>query len=628
MQLPTHVKDLQRLIMLCILPCLWAPAAVSATNGDTFSGHFAVGYRDVDVSGDEAKYDQHINLDDGARLFDLGFVFQPQRDESSPADMPDRVEFNASGLGGDPYESLQLRIKKYGAYRFKYDRRSSDYFYEDLLLLPEDASIEGSTGGDFHHFDFERVRDSLDLDIDLNDRATLSLGFDRHDKNGDSTTTLDVEREEFELDKPIDETLEAYNVGLRYGWDKVTLTITERWQDYDNASSAFLPGFSPGTDPTEPTELDFFFLDQPYGYDAREHQVNLRLRPDKRWDIQLNARLSDLDLDMQANERAQGLDFIGAPFTTDVTGSADIDRDTQLYDLAVSYAVSDRLLVTASVRQQNLDQDGTLQFGTVDGISSWEIDTTGFELGVDVALNDALTLAAGWSNERRDTSFGQESEGIVVTEDVETDRDGFYAHLSYRPNRNLQVTFSAETNSIDDPFTLASATDSQRYRLRARYRWDNGLTLNATYRRTEYENDNSGWESDTEQTDVRLTYSTDRLTVSVGAALVDLQRDIDQLVTGGFRQDLFAISYAADADFWDGSVRWRLTDRIDLAASYRTYDNDGSFSVDRDDARAAVEVALPDNYGLQLSYRNVDYEEDQLESFDVDIWEVALKYRW
>jgi len=606
-------------LVLCAPDALAAAAASSA-----FSGHIAVGYRDVDVAGDEPKYQQQINLDDGARLIDLGVVVRP---DSQQAGVPDRIEVNAYGLGGDPYESLQVRIGKHRAYDFRYDRHRTEYFYEDLLVAPEDASISGSTGGDFHHFDTERVRDNLSLDIDLSSRAKVTLGFDRYELSGDATTTLDIEREEFELDKPIDETMESYAVGLEYAWDKVFLTLTERWQNYDNADSAFLPGFSSGN-PSAPAELDFLFLDQPYSFDTRDHQLSLRVRPDDRWEIRIDAQVSDLDLDVQATERSQGLSFAGVPFSGEITGDASVNRDTELFRLGVAYAITDRVRLTTSARKQRLDQDGMLLFGDVDGVSRWRIDTSSYEVGLDVAVTDTLAVAAGWAGERRETNVSQDSEGDSEGEAVQTDRDGYFANLSYRPNRHLQITLSAEDNRIDDPFTLASATDARRYRLQARYRWDNGLILSATHRRTDYENHNSGWNSDTKQTDIRLTHTTDRLTLSVGAAWVDLQRDIDQLVTGGSRQDLFAIDYSADADFWDGSASWRLTDRIDLAASYRAYDNNGSFQVDRDDTRASVEVALPDNYRLQLSYRNVDYKEDQLESFDADIWEIALKYRW
>lgn len=608
-------------VTLLVAGAAWARDAAAAD----FTGHVSVGYREVDVSGDEGKYKQHVNLDDGARLFDLGIVFQPDRQADGPAGMPDRVELNASGLGGDPYESVRLRVQRYGSYRLTYDHRSSDYFYEDLLLAPEEASVEQSTGGDFHHFDFERKRDTLGLDLDLGSRARLNLGFARYEKRGDSTTVLDVEREEFELDKPIDESLDRYDLGFTYDWDHVSITLGQTWQDYDNASQIFLPGFSPGSEPDAPTSLDLFFLDQPYGFTSSDQHLSVRVRPSSRWILALDALAGDLDLDMTATERAQGIDYLGRPFDREDSGVADVDRDTLLLDASVAYLVNDRLQLNAGVRRYDLEQDGAVLFGEAAGESAWNIETTGFELGLDMSLTSSVTFSGGWSTEKRETLV---SHSIDDVEAVDTDRDGFFARLSYRPNRRVKVTLSFEDDQIDDPYTLASATDARRYKARASYRWDNGLMVAASYRRTDYENDNTGWISESRQSDIRLTHAGDRLTVSLGAAFVELEREVDQLVTGGSRQDLFAISYGADADFWDGSVRWRVIERVDLTASYRAYDNEGSFSVDRDDLRAGVEFLLPADYALLLSYRNVDYDEDDLESFDVDVWELALRFRW
>ncbi|HSG88752.1 MAG TPA: hypothetical protein VLA56_06045 [Pseudomonadales bacterium] len=606
---------------------LLAAGTLSAADGAAFSGHVTAGYRDVQVDGDAYKYRQQVNLDDGARILDLGVVMRPAADDASDT-LPDSIEFGASGLGGDPYQNLRLDVRKYGAYRFRYAHSRSDYFYENLLVRPEDASIEGSTGGDFHTFDFRRERDRADLDIDLTARASLSLGFDRYEKRGDSTTTQDEQREEFELDRPVDETSERYRVGLRYVWDRVTLTLDEQWQDYDNGSSRFLPGFSTGSDPDGPSTLDFFFLDQPYRFTTHDHHAGLRLRPDARWDISLDARLSDLDLDMEASERAQGTDFRGAPFTTDADGAADIDRDTAFYDLAVAWTANERVRLTAGARHHRLDQDGTLQFDGQAGASRWEIDTTELELGAELSLANALTAAATVSSERRETRFLQAAPGVADAASIDTERTGGSALLAWRPDRRLDVTLSAEIDRIDDPFTLASATDSRRYRLRGRYRWDNGLMVTASHRRTDRENDASGWNSDTKQTELRIAWQSDHLTASAGVSRVDLQRDIDQLVVGGFRSDLFAISYGAEADFVDGALSWRLNDRVDLSASYRTYDNEGSFGVERDDARAGLNMLLRDGYRVLVSYRNLDYEEDRLEAFDADLWEVALRLDW
>jgi hypothetical protein len=195
----------------------------------------------------------------------------------------------------------------------------------------------------------------------------------------------------------------------------------------------------------------------------------------------------------------------------------------------------------------------------------------------------------------------------------------------------LDLYFSAEDHGLDDPFTLASPTDSTRYRFRARYRWDGGWGLVGGYRYTDVQNDNSGWESDTKQMDLRVTYAGDRLSASAGYSNVDVSRSIVQFVTGDtlpFRRDRFDIDYGADADFLDAAVTWRLDPRWSVGGSFRVYENDGSFDVSRDDARAFVRLETGDGYLVGLEYRYVDFEEADLEAFDADIVEISIGRRW
>jgi hypothetical protein len=615
-------------VLVMAVPMMTSLQPQQTQAADALTGRMTLGYRDVNVADNNTKFRQQVNLDDGVRLFDLGLVFKPAPDAAASIIKPDRVTLDASGLGGDPAQTLRLDVKKSSAYRLRFEHRRSDYFYEDLLLRAEDASIEGSTGGDFHHFDFQRQRDRADLDIDLSQRAALSLGFDRMTKQGSSITTQDIQREEFELDKPVDETSKRYSLGFRYAWDRVTLVLDEHWQDYDNGSRSFLPGYSGGSDPDAPTTLDIFSLAQPYQFNNREHHAGLRVRPDSRWDVKFDARLSDLDLHAQAVERAQGTDFTGAPFIADGNGKADLGRDLALYDLAIDWFVSERVRLTTGAHRHHLNQDGILQFDAQEGENRWEIDTTGVELGVEVAINNALTAALGVSRERRATRSLQAAGAITDTNDIDTQRTGYSALLNYQPNRRLTITLSSEVNSITDPFTLASATDSRRWRLRGHYRWENGLMLSGALRRTDRDNNNSAWSAVSDQADLRLSWQTERLTVSLGMAQVDQSRNINQLVAGGTRIDLIPIDFKAETDFADASVQWRLSDRIGLSASYRTYENDGSFGVERDDARAGIDFSLGDEYQVLVSYRNLDYEEDRLEAFDADLWEVALRLGW
>jgi hypothetical protein len=152
-----------------------------------------------------------------------------------------------------------------------------------------------------------------------------------------------------------------------------------------------------------------------------------------------------------------------------------------------------------------------------------------------------------------------------------------------------------------------------------------------SYRYSDYENDNSGWSSDTEQIDLRVTFANEQLSASAGYSNVDLSRSIVQNVAGDtlpFRRDRFDIDYSADADFFDAAVTWRVDERWSMGGSFRIYENSDSFSVSRDDARAFVQVDVMDGYLLGLEYRYVDFEEGQVESFDADIVEISIGRRW
>ncbi|MEZ5553263.1 MAG: hypothetical protein R3E82_20450 [Pseudomonadales bacterium] len=611
-------------IATLLVGCWAAVTGGMADAADPISGHLSVGGRNVSVAGDDAKFKQQVNLDSGARLFDFGFVYEPAGTGST---VPDRIEAAASGLGGDPYQSLRLGVRKYGSYRFTYERSQSDYFYEDIFLDPADESATRSNGGDYHHFDFQRIRDSADLDVQLTDQAKLLVGFDQYTKKGDRTTVLDLSREEFEMDQSIDETLQNYDIGLVYDWNRASVQVNQRWRQFDNDVHIFLPGASEGSAPGAPTRLDSFFLEQPYGYDSRETQAGLTLRPTDRWDVQADVLYADLDMDVDAVESVIGLDYLGNPLPTPLAADGASNRTIRQVYLSTGYALTGRLRLTASIRDQHLDQDTDLDFASSTGVSDWKIDNTTFALGMEAVLRDDWTVSGGWTTQKRDTDYDQSTDGLGRSADEETQADGYYLVVAYRPGNAFSASFSAEDNSIDDPFTLSSPTDSRRYRLRAAYRWDNGLGVSAAYAWRKHENDDSGWEAKSEQADLRLTYSMDVLSVSVGASFVDLDRSIDQQVQAGTRQLLFPISYSADSDFWDGTLRWHLLERVDLLGSYRQYENDGSFKVSRDDARLGVDVRLTPIYSLGMNYRNIDYNED-FESFDADIWEMSIGLRW
>lgn len=601
-----------------------APAARSQSEGveGSFGGEFRIGFRTVDVNGADRKYDEDYNIQQGPRLFDLRLDFVP---EEGARKWVDRIDVTATNLGGDAFETLSVSARKHGSFDFRYDRRVSEYFYDDLF----------ATAGDFHTFDFERVHDRAELDIDVSPATRFYIGFDRYTRVGESTTTLDLQRDEFELDRPIDESVNNYTAGFEHAWDKVTLTLEEEFRELDNDISTFLPGQSPGEDPDDLAVLDFFFLDQPYEINSYRHTLRIQARPHERFLIRAAASVLDLDLDVTANEESQGTTFQGNPFTTDLTGAGGIEQDTDLLDLDLSYRITDRVAVVGGVRSYRLDQEGNLLFGAQLNRGLWDVETTSFDLGLEIAVSNELSLTGGVIYEERDVEHADAEGGPLGELETETtDQDGFFANIGWRPNKAFRLDLGYDTGSLDDPFTLASPTDRERISLRGRYQLSDGWSIQGNYVIRSFENDNTGWESDYDKADLNVNYRAENLYAGFGWGRIEIDRSIFQLVVtlpgfGGGQELPRDIDYAAESDFLTGHLRWNIDELWTVGGNGRLYENDGSFALEREDYRIYGELNLG-AYALQLGYRTIDYDEDEFDfdDYDADILEASVGYRW
>lgn len=609
---------------LFVLLAVAVAAPVPAARAQELTGSISMGTRTVEVAGTEEKYREDINLDDGLRLFNVDFAWRPEQSEAPI----DEFILTASHLGGDPFESIHVGVRRFGAYRLEIDHHVSEYFYADTILPPALASIPGSTAGDLHEFDFERVRDEATLDIDATPLTRVSLGLERQTRTGTSTTTRAIERDEFELEQPLDESLERLRLGVAHEWQSASLIFEEVLGDYTNTSEIFLPGASPGQNPADPAELQYFFFDQDYDYQSRSHLLRAVADPLERLRLSAFWRREDLKLDLEAEQRSDGTSFNGTPYTLMLSGPGASDRDIEQAGADLGFTLGPRTRLIAGVRSHRLDQDGAAVLGPSQGASRWSMDTDAFELGVELALGDTVTLTAGRSAESRQVDFTTALNAAPVSERHDTDRDGYFAELLYRSQGGLSVTGSIDDNSIDDPFALAAPTDTVRYRVTTRYAWENGVSVQAGRRRTDADNDESGWSALTEQSDLRLAWQRGRFDLAAGVALTELDRGIDQLVTAGTVQRLFPIDYLADLRLRDLSMRWAASQRVTVGATFGSYDNRGSFPLERDDHRLFTELVVTDDHRLRMQYRDVDYAEDAYDAYDADILELAFELVW
>ncbi len=617
------------------LGCVTSVVSASSDDDDELTGRFRVGYRGVSVGGEEGKYQQHVNLDQGPRIFEIRFDYVPV---GALSDKVDRISFDIDHFGGDPFETLRFDMAKFGKYRFGYERSKSTYFYQDIILPAGlvDPSLDAE--GDFTSFNFDRVRDHASLDLTLAPRASLNFDFSRYTRHGDGTTQLDIQREVFELERPVDEKNNEFDIAFQYKWDKASLVLQEHVRDYENAYEIFLPGGTLGTNTDNASELSFFFLDQPYALESFQHTVRANLTPTPQWLIRLSGSVENLNLDGEASERSAGVTFAGAPFTTDVEGLRDIGRDTIWVDADVSYLLNERASLVGGLWRRDANQSGDGTWDDTPLFNLWDTTTTGLEGGVQYALSTDIVVTGGLRYESRSVDHGQSEDEPPSVETRKTTHAGFFLAGQWSPGRVLDFNGELETGSYDDPFTLAAPTSRLRLRLRAKAKLQNGVRLDASYTGRRIENDNRppgqlsttpNWESDRDSLSARIGYRKKELDFSGGYSLIRVNHAVDQTVSAG-APALFPILFESDANFIDARLRYRFDPQWRVGADARWYDNAGSFAIRRNDVRAYVELTVTGGYLLNLGYRYVDYEEKTFgfNDYDANIVEASIGYAW
>jgi len=611
--------------LFSVIVCTAAPAAAQGAEEWSFFGGLQVGYRAVDLDGSEDKYLQHLGLDDGPRLFNLNFELTPTDEMRG---LFDRIELDMTNLGGDPFETIRFSVQKFGHYTLRYDRRKSSYIYGDT-----DPNLSDVL--DLHRFDFDRVRDTVDFTLQLSSSAQLDLGFDRSTKKGQSTTTLDIQRDVFELERPVDESLSDYHLAFSYEWSRVSLVFNSRMREFDNAIETFLPGFSEGENPDNETVLASYFLHQPYDLRSVTPSIRLVARPTDRLNIKLYAAVEDLSMELELAEDGVGTTWQGEPYVSSATGDGRVDRLSTIYDLELDYRFLDWFGAFIGFQHRDLEQDGDLAFGDEEGFGAWRMDTSSGHIGLQFDIGTSVTATGGVRAERRDVDWGWSQVDSAKHENRATDHTGTFVTLGWRPTTALRFSARLDNSAYDDPFTPSSASDRLSYRLSGAWSGGRGFSISGVVRGQDLTNDTSGWDLSSRAANLRLGYRLPGLSLSAGYTILDVDRSIDQTVTtlpgfGGGQTLFFPIAYHANSDFFDARVVWAAATRLKIGGEVRWYDNDGTFATSTRDLRGFFEIGFGRGYVAHLGYRDRDYSEADRgwSDYRARITEVSVGYRW
>jgi len=587
------------------------------------TGTFQFGYRMVDTDGALTKYKEDYNLEKGFRLFNLKLHYTPTEKLQK---LFDRLDLTMYNFGGDPFESFGLSVQKVGLYKFQYDRRKSTYFYDDQTLA-------GGALYDHHTFDFVRYIDSGSLTVNVNKFINVYLNYDRYTKEGNSVTTFDINRVEFEFDKPVKEESKTMAIGADFHIKGYSVLVEGKKGTYTNENSLFLPGVAGGEAGAHyPSSLDYFVINQPYDLETDTFTIKLSANPFNNLIISGSGQWNTQDMSLNFSEGARGTDYLGYNFDNTYQGSGNFERKFSLLQADLTYLLFNKLAIVGAVRYNDFEQSGSMTIGSSTENQDIGYDTIAIEGGLQFSLSSKFAITGGYRWEER------ELVGLETVEyKDETSRNGFFGNLKADLFKGFNLTLDYQDGSVENPYTLIGPTAYSRFRATAKYR-SKGLTLSTSYLTKKSESDVFGqnaWESDRDQFNFRIGYHADTFNVSLGYSTINVQHAATRSIwyppawSGGPGTFAWTIDYEGKSNLFDGSVSIAISEDFNVGFYYNSYKNEGFWEIQRSMLKGYVEYSFNNGLIASVGLRSVDYEGNSgVESYKANIFELSFGYRW
>lgn len=231
-----HVRHAVSILAIVLIATtnIYSQDTPDAARGESFHnrGEVTVGYRFTDVAGYEPQYLQLFYLKDGFRLFDFS-LHGDSEDRSNP--FADGYSLTASGLGGDPFSTAEVFLKKTNLYDLRVQWRQSHYYrnQDDNVVLPITTVASGLSTGltDNHDWATTRKLGSVSFTIHATNRLRFDFEFLRTTTNGPLLTTRSLDffnspnywgtyarANPYPLDAPLHDETNRLAGGVDYSW--------------------------------------------------------------------------------------------------------------------------------------------------------------------------------------------------------------------------------------------------------------------------------------------------------------------------------------------------------------------------------------------------------------------------
>lgn len=594
-----------------------------------------IGYRWIDVSGNEDMYRTQINEDEGLLLRALTLATV---DFGGRATFMDHLRLDVGDAGAGPASSLRLETGLTGTYRFDLRYRRSDAF--SALPAFANPGLAGGVAAGQHTFD--RTRDMLDADIELLRWSAIKpfVGYSWNRFEGPGTTTWHVGQDEFLLSQNLRDSEHELRAGAGFEWGPVQGQFTQGWRTFRGRESLTLaPGANNGNNPGtvlgrpitvgELTREERSDVDTPFTtlYLSGQATSRIKLIGD------FSRFAADSDSDGTGDATGALASFALSRY---FNGLAEESRGrakntTWRGSARAEVTLSDKAELTAGYRREHRQLDGralirtlylqSVTFGGVDprdvevilnASNAMEREEDLLDASVSVRPAGPFSLRAGVSQSTTDVTVAPDLSEIVI--------DGGQGGTFGRRVRSFQLDAGYARSSVtlgasvqrghaNDPILRTDFTGRDRYRLRAGWKaphlFRGGITAEET--RQTSDRQDIGYDATLRQftADVEIA-PVPELTFRVSTSRFRSTSNV--LIRRPENFTVVETIHVEKGQSIEGglSLAWS---RLSFDGDLSRFENEGSLPFALDRSRARLTVQLREQIGIAAEWAKDEYRE-------------------
>jgi len=415
--------------------------------GFQWNGAIELGYRFTDIDGSRSRYKETVNLMEGLRLFDFSLFGKNLNPGTGVVDY-----FSLTGRNiGDPFPAARLEVKKNKTYDFVTSFNQYKYYSnrEDNFFLTDN-----------HDFSTTFSNFITNLSVFPKDDIKLNFGYRHWGRTGDAgVPRLSLPEA---LPQDLDEGLNEYFISGDFrigGWD---FNIKESFWNYRNRNEINAPQF----------------------FEKRNENMDTFVSTIKAH-TQFGERL-DFDGAFVYAHSDGSSNITTAPEIGISSGKGDVENDTYIVELGLSYQIIKRLIIHADYRFHTYDQDGSQSTdpftldpllsnnGLVNSKTRYNLLAHTGTLQLEWLPMDNLVVRGGYQFQYRNIDgefFGYFPAFAGGKDPVNTTQwtNGWIGSVDWKPYKFLNIFGEYKGANTNNPYTWISPENQNVARVKIKY---------------------------------------------------------------------------------------------------------------------------------------------------------------